>query len=235
MTRTKLKETTMKPANMLPLLAAGIGIAMLVPPSSGAQQLPFNLPLPNKLQQAENLVRGIRAGIPRRDPRADRAAMTFQMIEFTFGTGGDDLRSDSVVTARLAFPDASRQDCRLHGPGAIGAAANISWDNHSTHTAPPCRLDKPRTLAELKQARVVIGLYGPGRGPSIAGVMAAGPLGLAGVRSQDNWNINRVDVRAYSPGTNGQVCVFSVSADPVARLTGDQPDVTVSDFPNQCR
>ncbi|WHZ18006.1 MAG: hypothetical protein OJF55_000155 [Rhodanobacteraceae bacterium] len=225
----------MKPATLLSTLAAGVAIAALIPAWSGAQQLPIDVPAMGKLrhvQEAESLLQMVKQ---RQQPHTNRSELTFQMLEFTFGTGGDDLRNDSVVAARLVFPDSSRQQvCSLHGAGATGAAANISWDNNSTHIASPCRLARAMTLAALKQMRIVIGLYGPGRVPGVPEAVLGGPLALTGVRSQDNWNINRIEVRAYNPGANGQACVFSFSADPVARLTGDQPDVTVTDLPNQC-
>ncbi|MBS0383568.1 MAG: hypothetical protein JSR56_14175 [Proteobacteria bacterium] len=225
----------MKPTIPLSTLVAGLAIEALVPAWSGAQQLPIDIPAMGKLrhvQEAESLLQMVKQ---RQQPQAGRAEPTFQMLEFTFDTGGDDLRNDSVVTARLVFPDSSRpQDCRLHGAGATGAAANISWGNNSTHIASPCRLARAMTLAALKQMRIVIGLYGPGKMPSVPGAVLGGPLALTGVRSQDNWNINRIDVRAYNAGTNGETCVFRFSADPVARLTGDQPNVAVTDLPNQC-
>lgn len=157
------------------------------------------------------------------------------MIDFAFRTGGDDLRGDSVVTAQLTFPDGSTQQCFLHGAHASGAAANLSWDDNSTHEAPPCRLRKPRTLGELRKSRMMIGLSAPGSGPNFGTMLASGGLAAMSVRSQDNWNIARVDVKAYNPDGSAETCVRSIGGEPVARLIGDQPVVTISDFPNQCR
>ncbi|WHZ18004.1 MAG: hypothetical protein OJF55_000153 [Rhodanobacteraceae bacterium] len=150
------------------------------------------------------------------DPRA--ANETFQLLGFTITTGGDDLRTDSVAYMHLTFQDDPSYDCALHGSNVQGASANLSWDNNSTHDAPPCRLKKPMTLANLRQVMFSL-------------VMSSNDVGA----SPDNWNVNRVLITAYNPGSSGKACVFDVGGNPLARLTGDQPQVTVSDFPNRCR
>lgn len=224
----------MKVAITPALLAACIAVALLASVHARAQQAPPA----GRVGQVSPSERHVSIDVQReRDPRhVARTPMTFQMLQFTFRTGGDDLRDDSVVTAGLEFPDGSRQVCYLHGRHAAGGAANISWDNNSTHAAPPCRLDKPRTIVELRGARVFVGMFGPGNGPNYAAAVFGGPVGLAAsMRSPDNWNINRADVQAYNPASTQRVCVFSTSANPVARLTGDQPTVALSEFPNQCR
>lgn len=150
------------------------------------------------------------------NPRA--ANETFQLLGFTITTGADDLRTDSDAYIHLTFQDDPSYNCALHGAVASGASANISWDNNSTHDAPPCELKKPMSLAELRQVKFSLNM-----GSNIVGA------------SPDNWNVNRVVITAYNPGSPGKVCVFNVSGNPLARLTGDKPEVIVSDFPNQCR
>lgn len=188
----------MKPAIVfLPLLIS----ALLVPSMSHAQQ-------PRARHSRER----------RAEPRTADSTQTFQVLGFTIMTGDDDLRTDSDVRAHLTFQDDPSYDCFLHGASAAGAAANITWDNHSTHDAPPCRLRKPMSLADLKQVRISLQMES-----SIVGA------------SNDNWNINRIVVDAYNPGSADKACVFNVSGNPLARLTGDQPEVTISDFPSACR
>ena len=152
----------------------------------------------------------------RADPR--EANETFQMLGFTITTGGDDLRTDSVASMHLTFQGDPGYDCLLHGPNVSGASANMSWDNNSAHEAPPCQLKKPMSLADLRQVKFSLGL-------------ASSSVGA----SPDNWNVNRVLITAYNQGSPGKACVLNVAGNPLARLTGDQPQVTVSDFPNQCR
>ncbi len=166
--------------------------------------------------------------------RAQDSTPRFQTIAFTFWTGDDDLRDDSVLTAVLAFPDGKRQDCLLHGKQASGAAANISWDNGTVRDAPPCRLYTPRTADELKNTRISIRLFGPGSGPSFGEVLGSGGLAAVSIRSSDEWKMAGVEVKAYNMDGSGESCIRSVRGDPVAKLTGNQPEVTISDFPNQC-
>ncbi|HJU08855.1 MAG TPA: hypothetical protein VJ727_10295 [Rhodanobacteraceae bacterium] len=150
------------------------------------------------------------------DPRS--ANQTFQLLGFTITTGDDDLRTDSLATMHLTFQDDPSYDCLLHGNGVSGASANVSWDNNKTYEAPPCQLKKPLSLADLRQVKFSLD-------------MSSNNVGA----SPDNWNINRVLITAYNPGSPNKVCVFNVSGDPLARLTGDAPQVTISNFPNQCR
>jgi hypothetical protein len=188
----------MKSVQLLCLLLLSIAV---IPPATFAQQ-------PRTRHTRE---RGERV-----DPRA--ANETFQLLGFTITTGGDDLRTDSVAYMHLTFQDDPSYDCSLHGPNVAGASANMSWDNNSTHEAPPCQLKKAMSLADLRQVKFSLVMWSNGVGAS-----------------PDNWNVSRVVITAYNPGSPGKACVFNVSGDPLARLTGDQPHVTVSDFPNQCR
>ena len=149
------------------------------------------------------------------DPRASNE--TFKLLGFTISTGGDDLRTDTQVMMHLTFQDIPSYNCALHGEVA-GASGNITWDNNSTHDAPPCELKTPMTLADLRQVKFSLNMSSSGVGAS-----------------PDNWNVKRVVITAYNPGASGKACVFDVSGDPLARLTGDQPEVAISNFPNQCR
>ncbi len=156
------------------------------------------------------------------EPR--RADATYQLLGFTITTGADDLHDDTIVGAMLTFPDGTTQQCTVHGPagygadGETGASANTTWGNGTTHQTPPCRLSKPLSLPELRQTRIEFALVNVGTS-----------LGF------DNWEVSRVFVSAYNQGSARGPCVYDVAGDPLARLTGDQPRVTLSDFPNHCR
>lgn len=180
--------------------------AIVIPPASFAQQ-------PRTRQNRER--RGQRA-----DPRV--ANEKFQVLEFTFTTGDDDLRNDSTLQAHLAFPDGSTQDCPLHGDlaGAQGNDATVTWENHSTHKGAPCHLSTPHVLADLRNATITLDMSG---------------LNLVGdpLHTEDNWNISRVTVIAYNPSSPARSCVFEGSGNPLARMTGGK--LMVTDFPNRCR
>lgn len=164
--------------------------------------------------------RGTRQRGQRVDPRAANA--TYQVLEFNFTTGDDDLRQDSGVRANLVFADGSKLDCPLHGPGAAGNDATVGWGNNSGHLAAPCHLDKPRTLADLKGATMKLNLIG------------LPPTATFDPMSWDNWNINAVRVNAYNPQSPSRTCVLRAQGKPLVRLTGDSSSVTITDFPNQC-
>lgn len=216
-----------------PAFPAALISALLLPSIVAAQVFPHPV-----------VVRAVRASAIGTTPTRARAPEArvqdstprFQMIGFKFWTGGDDLRDDSAVKAVLVFPDRTRQECRLHGSGyAAGAAANISWDNNSTHDAAPCSLATSRTLAELKRTFVFVLMTSNALSVDPMSAVAGGPVGAAAsLRTNDNWDIARVDVTAYNPDASGGSCVVSVSGNPLARLTGSQPSVNLSAFPNQC-
>lgn len=227
----------MKAAIVPAVVSTAFGLAMLASVPSGAQQPPAGNPANSRVVQAPPSERVVPVDVQRQgEPRSsDRKPTEYQMLEFAFATGDDDLRDDSTVVAGIIFPDGTRQICQLHGRDAVGAGANVSWDNHSKHMAPPCHLEKPWRLNRLREARVTIGMFGPGHDPNLAAAVFGGPIGLAAtLRSPDNWNINEAAVWAYNPGIPGKVCVISVGGNPVARLTGDQPRVRLTDYPNRC-
>ena len=162
--------------------------------------------------------------VPQRTFRAKVPEATFQVLEFTFTTGDDDLRDTSKVTAHLTFPDGSEQDCPLHGSNTYGRTqagndATVTWDNHSMHRAAPCHLDKPRTAADLK--RTVIGLDMVGFGLNVSD-------------TGDNWNINRTIVTAYNENSPERLCVFDGNGNPLARMT-EYSELGLTDLPNRCR
>lgn len=155
-------------------------------------------------------------------PRQQVGGQTYQLLQFRFGTGDDDLRSDSDLTARITFPDKSTQNCALHGSKAVGGEANIGWDNHTTHESAPCRLDRAWTLNELKRSKIELDLFGYGGGMVIDS-------------GDDNWNINSIAVQAYNPGNPQRANLFCYRGDPLlVRLTGSMPKITITDLPTQC-
>lgn len=226
----------MKPAIVPAMRAAGVALAMLAPARSNAQQSPTGNPA--RMTQVPAPERTVGVDVQRQnDTRgADRDLQrTFQMLEFAFATGDDDLRDDTSVSAGIVFPDGSRVTCPLHGRGTAGGVANVSWGNNSKHTAPPCHLARAQSLDALRHAKVIIAMVESGPGVDPAAAVFGGPIGLAAtLHTNDNWNINEAAVWAYNPGTPGKACVISVGGNPVARLTGDQPRIRLTDYPNRC-
>lgn len=161
-------------------------------------------------------------GRQHREARTDQSSPrgAFQVLAFTFTTGDDDLHDSSAVTAHLTFPDGSKQDCPLHGSSAAGNDASVTWDNHSTHEAAPCHLEKPRSVADLRSVVISLDLSG---------------LTMNAFDTGDNWNINRVLVTAYNPNSSNRLCVFDGSGNPLARMTESQFKLALTDFPNRCR
>ena len=198
----------MKSAQALPLLLIP---TLLAPALSEAQQMPMTQP------------RMARAPMPVQQAAPAMDATTYPFVTFTIVTGGDDLRADSLVGAQIAFPsDHTEQKCALHSGAARGTDANTTWDNQSSHQA-LCKLDKPRTLAELKNARWTLTMLGETVGAS-----------------PDNWNIKSIEVLASRSRADEKACILSLHADglndpDLIRLTGDQPTVKLAGYPNRCK
>ena len=127
---------------------------------------------------------------------------TFNQIQFTIGTGGDDLRGDSSATATLqAANGATLQVITLKGQSSPG------WPNNSSQviTAP---LNTALTPAQI--AHIVINL--------------ASHDGFA--ETDDNWNVNSVNVVLSNNGT-GAHPLMSFSGVPLKRLTKSDPNLSL--------
>lgn len=142
------------------------------------------------------------------------------ILEFTIWTGSDDLRSDSYVTALGYNAQKNTFGCLLKSDHAD------SWDNNSVHTVPcpgMANVAPADLLSTLKKMPININMdrYG-------------GPWDII-TKTQDNWNIQRVLVKEYEPGSGKEpVCLFDVRGDPLRRLTGSEPSVTLTNYISHC-
>jgi hypothetical protein len=120
-------------------------------------------------------------------------ATIFDHVTFNIVTGGDDLRGDSEGTTQISFIGSPPQTFTLK------AQSDPSWGNNSTHT---------RTFA----------LASPQPLSSIFSVTITKIEHNGFIETDDNWNIQTVNVTLSGPG--GQACLFSGAGDPFVRLTG---------------
>jgi hypothetical protein len=124
---------------------------------------------------------------------------TYNEILFDITTGSDDLRQDSSATATVVINGAA-QTFTLKAQNAGG------WPNNF------------ETVVTVPVASQVQSAFG------------ATTITLtshnSGLESNDNWNIQSIRA-TVSNGASSQ-CLFSVSGNPFARLTGSGPSVTVA-------
>jgi microsomal dipeptidase-like Zn-dependent dipeptidase len=127
---------------------------------------------------------------------------SFNQIQFTIGTGDDDLRGDSSATATVQSPSgATLQVISLKAQGQAG------WNNNTTH--------------------VVTAGLNPVRAPAAIGhvVIALASHNSVG-ESDDNWNVQSVAITLFNNGEGGSP-LMSESGAPLGRLTSSQPRLTL--------
>ena len=130
------------------------------------------------------------------------SAITGPSIEYTIGTGSDDLRGDSSATSALETSTGSTfQNVTLKSQ-----SQGNSWENGSTQVR----------VFQLNQPQ-------PVQMPSDLGNVAVTLTSHdSGLETPDNWNIQSLDVKLRNP--NGSfICQQSMSGNPLARLTGQAP------------
>jgi hypothetical protein len=122
-------------------------------------------------------------------------------IEYTFGTGSDDLRGDSSATSDLEAPSGTGfQNVTLK------AQSQPKWEKSSTHVR-VFQLDQPQ----------------PPPTPSALGNLAVTLTSHdSGLETQDNWNIQNLNVKLRNPD-GSIICNPTFSGNPLARLTGQGP------------
>ncbi|MGH9404463.1 MAG: neprosin family prolyl endopeptidase [Terriglobia bacterium] len=124
----------------------------------------------------------------------------FNQIAFNISTGGDDLRGDSSATASIALPGGTQTF-------TLKAQSDPGWGNNSDHVK-------------------VFNISGPAQPLS-----AFGPITItlrshnSFLETDDNWNIQTVGITAN--GSSGSACLLNQSGNPLARLTGSAPSVTL--------
>ena len=131
---------------------------------------------------------------------------TFNQIEFVISTGGDDLRGDSSATATLqAANGATLQVITLKTQNQPG------WNNNTSHTV-TAALNPPRPAAAIGHIVITLTSHN-GFG-----------------ESDDNWNVQSVVINLSNNGA-GQIQLLSDAGNPLKRLTGSDPSLTVTPPP----
>ena len=127
-------------------------------------------------------------------------AALFNHVTFTIVTDGDDLRGDSSAVATIALPSGT-QSFTLKGQN------EGPWGNNTTHT---------KSFA----------ISGPAQPLSAFGAVKISLTSHNGIfETDDNWNIQSVEVALSGPG--GSASLRNRSGNPFARLTGSGPTVTL--------
>jgi hypothetical protein len=125
---------------------------------------------------------------------------TYDQISFDIVTGGDDLRGDSSATATVGLPGGAQTF-------TLKAQSDPGWGNNS---------DNVRTFT----------ISGPAQPASAFGPVTITLTSHNGIfETNDNWNVQ--SVRVTLTGASGSTQLYDDSGNPFARLTGDQPSVTL--------
>jgi len=133
-------------------------------------------------------------------PLASTAQATFNQITFNIGTGGDDLRGDSSATASIVLPGGTQTF-------TLKAQSDGEWANNSDHV---------KTFA-IAGAAQPLSAFGP--------ITFTLTSHNSFTETDDNWNIQNVDITVS--GSSGSAVVLNRGGNPLARLTGSNPSVTL--------
>jgi hypothetical protein len=121
-------------------------------------------------------------------------------ITFNIGTGGDDLRGDSSATASVILPGGTQTF-------TLKAQSDPGWGNNSDHVKTFNIAGPPQPLSAF--------------GPTTITLTSHNSF----TETDDNWNIQSVAVTVDGP--SGSAVVFNQSGNPLSRLTGSAPSVTL--------
>jgi len=128
---------------------------------------------------------------------------TFNTIAFDVKTGGDDLRGDSSARITLESPNGNNlQELTLK------AKDGEHWENSSEHTV-QLVLKPQRTPCSIAHVWITLASHN-----SIG-------------ETDDNWNVQRINIAVSNNGVNPQV-LGGGSGDPLQRLTGSLPTLVVA-------
>jgi microsomal dipeptidase-like Zn-dependent dipeptidase len=133
------------------------------------------------------------------------SAQTFTRIQFTIGTGGDDLRGDSTADATLMSPNGTVLQIV-----PLKTRKQGGWGNTTTHVV-SANLTLPRLISDI--GHIVITLQ------SHNGFL----------ETNDNWNVQRVFV-GLSNGAGPVTPWINSAGNPLARLTGDWPSLVLDNL-----
>ncbi len=127
----------------------------------------------------------------------------FNVLMFTIGTGGDDLRDNSSATASIII-NGQTQEFTLKAQNAA------AWSNDSSH-----------------QALFLVGMPQPAN--QFGDVTIALQSHNGAFQSDDNWNIQSIAAKLIAK-SGAEACYLNVSGDPFSRLSGSQSQVTIKAF-----
>jgi len=129
-----------------------------------------------------------------------RAPEKFNRISFNIHTGADDLRGDSSATASMCYPGGAHLF-------TLKAQSDPGWPDNSDTVKEFAVPGPPVPLSFF--GSITITLTSHNSFPE----------------TNDNWNLQRVGVTAKGPA--GSACVLDQNGNPLSRLTGDIPSVTL--------
>lgn len=125
---------------------------------------------------------------------------TFDEITFNIVTGGDDLRGDSSATVTVDLPGGNQTF-------TLKAQSDPGWGNNSDHVKSFTLSGAARPLSDFGNITITLTSHN------------------GFLETDDNWNIQSVLVTLS--GSSGGATLMSKSGNPLARLTGSSPSVTL--------
>jgi hypothetical protein len=128
---------------------------------------------------------------------------SFNLAHFLITTGADNLRGDSEATADLFAPGATTPFQTV----SLKPSNGVEWANGSVHDV-LVPLSAPQPTVQV--GKVVVHLIEHD----------------AFIETDDNWNIEAIDVRFANTSGGPELCVVDLDGDPVVRLTGSAGDAT---------
>ncbi len=129
-----------------------------------------------------------------------KPAETFDEIIFNIETGGDDLRGDSSATVTVALPGGNQTF-------TLKAESDPGWGNNTDHIKSFTLSGAPQPLSSFGNITITLTSHN------------------GFLETDDNWNIQSVLVTLS--GSSGGATLMSKSGNPLARLTGSVPSVTL--------
>jgi hypothetical protein len=128
---------------------------------------------------------------------------TFNQITFNIGTGGDDLRGDSSAVANVVVNGQTQTF-------TLKAQSDGGWGNNSDHVKTFNISGPPQPRSAFGPIKIILTSHN------------------SFFETDDNWNIQSVNISLN--GSSGSACLLKQSGNPLARLTGSGPSVTLSPF-----
>ena len=129
--------------------------------------------------------------------------VSFDTITFVILTGGDDLRGDSSAVVALNAPSGGTFETVV-----LKSQSQSDWSNNSTHTV-SAGLGTPQPLSAFGSVAMTLTSHN------------------GFFETNDNWNVQAVNVSLSNSRTGQSACLANVGGNPFARLTGDAPTVTI--------